>query len=149
MVFMTTGRLLLPPATKLRQGNVFTPVRHSVHRGHACHAHPPCHACPRHAVNEWVVHVLLECILVFNATFKSDTPSALESLTCLTGSTQNKNAFHCDHTGGLHDTDPPGQRSPRDGDRDPHPGRETEVPPVDRMTDTCKNITLPQLRCGR
>ena len=21
--------------------------------------------------------------------------------------------------------------------------------PVDRMTDTCKNITLPQLRCGR
>ena len=25
--------LLLPPATKLRQGNVFTPVCHSVHRG--------------------------------------------------------------------------------------------------------------------
>ena len=22
-------------------------------------------------------------------------------------------------------------------------------PPVDRMTDRCKNITLPQLRCGR
>ena len=22
-------------------------------------------------------------------------------------------------------------------------------PPVDRMTDTCINITLPQLRCGR
>ena len=23
------------------------------------------------------------------------------------------------------------------------------TPPVDRMTDRCKNITLPQLRCGR
>ena len=22
-------------------------------------------------------------------------------------------------------------------------------PPVNRMTDRCKNITLPQLRCGR
>ena len=22
-------------------------------------------------------------------------------------------------------------------------------PPVNRMTDACKNITLPQLRCGR
>ena len=28
-------RLILPPATKLRQGNVFTPVCHSVHRGSA------------------------------------------------------------------------------------------------------------------
>ena len=24
-----------------------------------------------------------------------------------------------------------------------------EVPPVNRITDACKNITLPQLRCGR
>ena len=24
-----------------------------------------------------------------------------------------------------------------------------ELPPVDRITDACKNITLPQLRCGR
>ena len=24
-----------------------------------------------------------------------------------------------------------------------------DTPPVDRMTDACKNITLPQLRCGR
>ena len=24
-----------------------------------------------------------------------------------------------------------------------------EPPPVNRITDTCKNITLPQLRCGR
>ena len=22
-------------------------------------------------------------------------------------------------------------------------------PPVDRMTDACENITLPELRCGR
>ena len=29
--------LLLPPATKLRQGNVFTPVCHSVNRGEVCH----------------------------------------------------------------------------------------------------------------
>ena len=27
---------ILPPATKLRQGNVFTPVCHSVHRGGVC-----------------------------------------------------------------------------------------------------------------
>ena len=48
---------LLPPATKLRQGNVFTPVCHSVHRQGVCHIplgrprflgrqppgrHPPC-----------------------------------------------------------------------------------------------------------
>ena len=32
--------LFLPPATKLRQGNVFTPVCHSVHRGGVCHTHP-------------------------------------------------------------------------------------------------------------
>ena len=27
------------------------------------------------------------------------------------------------------------------------PGADT--PPVNRMTDACENITLPQLRCGR
>ena len=27
----------------------------------------------------------------------------------------------------------------------PHP----RTPPVDRITDACENITLPQLRCGR
>ena len=32
--------LFLPPATKLRQGNVFTPVCHSVHRGGVCHTPP-------------------------------------------------------------------------------------------------------------
>ena len=26
---------------------------------------------------------------------------------------------------------------------------EADTPPVNRMTDTCKNITLAQLRCGR
>ena len=26
---------------------------------------------------------------------------------------------------------------------------DTPLPPVDRMTDTCENITLPQLLCGR
>ena len=30
----------LPPATKLRQGNVFTPVCHSVHRGGLPHTYP-------------------------------------------------------------------------------------------------------------
>ena len=48
------------------------------------------------------------------------------------------------------DTSPPGadtaweQTSP--GSRHP-PGADT--PPVNRITDVCKNITLPQLRCGR
>ena len=27
--------------------------------------------------------------------------------------------------------------------------RRVADPPVNRMTDRCKNITLPQLRCGR
>ena len=54
---------LLPPATKLRQGNIFTPVCHSIHSGacvgRATHTSrpcmpplphmPPCHACPCHA----------------------------------------------------------------------------------------------------
>ena len=46
-------------------------------------------------------------------------------------------------------TETPGQRppSPRQRpslDRDPP---RTETPPVNRITDRCKNITLPQLRC--
>ena len=33
-IFLRIGHVrLLPPATKLREGNVFTPVCHSVHRG--------------------------------------------------------------------------------------------------------------------
>ena len=36
------------------------------------------------------------------------------------------------------DRDPPGQRSPLDKD----------LPSVNRITDMCKNINLPQLRCG-
>ena len=31
----------------------------------------------------------------------------------------------------------------------PGPGDVRYSPPVNRMTDVCKNITLPQLRCGR
>ena len=62
------------PQTKLREGNVFTPVCDSVHKGGGCNPtcitghmgrhplgrHPPC-SC---MVNERVVHILLECILV-------------------------------------------------------------------------------------
>ena len=65
--------ILLPPATKLRQGNVFTPVRHSLHRGVSVHGvsvrgvsvrgfivreTPPLHS------NEWAECILLECIFV-------------------------------------------------------------------------------------
>ena len=82
---------LLLPATKLHQGNVFTPVCHSVHRGVAhpppgqtppCPVHAGIHTspCPVHAgihspctvhagirritVNKRAVRILLECILV-------------------------------------------------------------------------------------
>ena len=45
---------------------------------------------------------------------------------------------------------PPGSRPLRPGTplgtRQP-PG--SDPPPVDRITDACENITLPQLRCGR
>ena len=35
------------------------------------------------------------------------------------------------------------------GDVSQHALRQTPHTPVDRMTDRCKNITLPQLSCGR
>ena len=77
--------LLLPAATKLDQGNVFTGVCDSVHRGVSAsmHAgippprirHPPGADTPQeqtppgsrlqHTVNERPVRILLECILVF------------------------------------------------------------------------------------
>ena len=82
---------LLPPATKLRQGNIFTPVCQSFRwRGGVCYtpwaeapgqtppprpdAHPPACTCwntpPRHnacwdTVNKRAVRFLLECIIVF------------------------------------------------------------------------------------
>ena len=31
----------------------------------------------------------------------------------------------------------------------PGPGGYLVLPPVNRMTDACKNITLPELRCGQ
>ena len=75
---------LLPPATKLRQGNVFTPVCHSVHRVGVSATHPwadtpqgrcpspaqcmlgytPPHSACWDAVNKRAVRILLECILV-------------------------------------------------------------------------------------
>ena len=86
--------LLLPLPTKLRQGNVFTPVCHSVHipradtpqadtslgrhppGRHPPGRHPPGQThpwvatptlvqCILDTVNKQVVHILLECILVF------------------------------------------------------------------------------------
>ena len=38
---------------------------------------------------------------------------------------------------------------PRADTPTPPPGPGTSPPPVNRITDACKNITLPQLRCGR
>ena len=74
-------RALLPAATKLGQGNVFTGVCDSVHRGGVCLSAcwdtttPPGADIPRdqtsppgsrrqHTVNERPVRILLECILV-------------------------------------------------------------------------------------
>ena len=42
------------------------------------------------------------------------------------------------------DQAPPGSRLPPEQ----APRREQALPPVDRITDACENITLPQLRCG-
>ena len=42
---------------------------------------------------------------------------------------------------------PPDQAPPRD-QAPPYPGIR-HPPPVDRITDACENITLPQLRYGR
>ena len=59
---------------KLRQGNIFTSICHSVHRlggmpggGHAWLAHTPPRPQQilRDTVNERAVRILLECILVF------------------------------------------------------------------------------------
>ena len=48
--------------------------------------------------------------------------------------------------GGLHQA-PREQTPPRPGT--PPPEDQAHPPPVDRITDACENITLPQLRCGR
>ena len=57
--------------------------------------------------------------------------------------------------GGLHYT-PPGPGTPLRADppgTSPPPQDQAPPPPppgpVDRITDACENITLPQLRCGR
>ena len=81
-------RLLLPPATKLGQGNIFTGICDSVHRGGSAsvhagippqdqagtsqdqapppqhQAHPPEQSILGDMVNEWAVCILLECNLV-------------------------------------------------------------------------------------
>ena len=74
---------LLPPATKLREGNVFTPVCHSVQggslsrgslsRGVSVEGSLRGGSLSRGSVsgrppygNLWTVHSLLECILVHN-----------------------------------------------------------------------------------
>ena len=41
---------------------------------------------------------------------------------------------------------PPGDQAPPPGSTPPLGTR--HPPPVDRITDACENITLPQLRCG-
>ena len=77
---------LLPPATTLRQGNVFTPVCHSVHRGDLPHLppsrHPPSWAdTPLRSacwdtVNKLVVRILLEYIFIylrFNLTLSTSS----------------------------------------------------------------------------
>ena len=60
---------------KLREGNVFTPVRDSVLRGDLCagegalsggslSGNPPPDRDPASYGNEWVARIVLECILV-------------------------------------------------------------------------------------
>ena len=46
---------------------------------------------------------------------------------------------------------PPWTRYPPGADplRTRHPPDQARHPPVNRITDACENITLPQLRCGR
>ena len=79
----------LPPATKLRQGNVLTPVCHSVHGG-GVSATPPCRHPPAQCmlgytpppsacwdtVNKRAVRIPLECILV---PMDDYSPMVLES----------------------------------------------------------------------
>ena len=69
--------IFLPPATKLREGNVFTPVCHSVHiisRGLSVREPPPPKSLSEGGLcqviygNVRTVRILLERILVF--TFK-------------------------------------------------------------------------------
>ena len=47
-------------------------------------------------------------------------------------------------------TPPPAMHAPCHTHPLPHtPPPAMHIPPVNRITDRCKNITLPQLRCGR
>ena len=76
----------LSPATKWRQGNVFTPVCHSVHRGGVCttsQTHPGRHPLPSacwdtppvpsacwDTINQRSVRILLECFLVLQVSVR-------------------------------------------------------------------------------
>ena len=71
--FSLTTSTSYRPQRSCGQGNIFTPVCHSVHRGgvclSACWDTPPSRHSPpgsrlRHTVNERPVRILLECILV-------------------------------------------------------------------------------------
>ena len=50
-------------------------------------------------------------------------------------------------------TPPPPRKAPPRGryhpEEAPLPGNGADHPPVNRITDACENITLPQLRCRR
>ena len=58
--------------------------------------------------------------------------------------------YHLQGMLGYHPSPPPPRPSARHAWIPPtmHAGI-SPPPPVNRITDTCKNITLPQLRCGR
>ena len=62
--------ILLPPAYEVGQGNIFTGVCHSVHRGDLPshnvigQADHPQEADPPQKANDQQVRILLECILV-------------------------------------------------------------------------------------
>ena len=92
------GSVLLPPATKLQQGYVFTPVCHSVHRGVSATLPPPGWTSPsqtppvgRHLPAQcmlalpsacWDTHPTVQCMLGYGQQAGGTHPTGMH--TCFT-----------------------------------------------------------------
>ena len=74
----TTSKRLLPPATKLWQGNVFTPVCHSVHGG-ICHTPSPGQTPPRQTPSPGQTPPLAQCMLGYGQQAGGTHPTGMHS----------------------------------------------------------------------
>ena len=107
----------------------------------------------------WTVIVSMENIDFFIFSWKATSVPSHKIIFHLTRmhSSRMRTARSSSRPGGSppgtpQDQAPPGPGTPPEQALPPgsrHPPGAGTPPPVDRITDACENITLPQLRCGR